>query len=115
MSLDRPSAYPVLLALGALDAAGYSIIAPVLPSISATTGAGPAVIGALVAAFPLGIVLAFPVAGRAVAARGSRTVVVVALILLALGSIGFVLGGGLPIYFLSRFVMGLGSGGLCSR
>ena len=33
-------AYPTLLALGALDAAGYSVIAPVLPQIAARTGVG---------------------------------------------------------------------------
>jgi MFS family permease len=105
-------AYPALLALGALDAAGYSIIAPVLPAISAGAGAGPALIGVLVAAFPLGIVVAFPLAGRAIAARGTRPMLVVSLILLAVGSLGFAAGGGLPAYFAFRFVMGLGSGGL---
>ena len=42
-------AYLVLLALAALDSAGYSIIAPVVPAIGDETGAGPGLIGALVA------------------------------------------------------------------
>jgi hypothetical protein len=42
-------AYPLLLALGALDATGYSVIVPVAPEIADATGAGPAAIGLLVA------------------------------------------------------------------
>ena len=37
------AAYPIPLALGALDAAGYNLIAPTLPTIAGRTGAGPAV------------------------------------------------------------------------
>ena len=32
--------YPLLLGLGALDAAGYSVIVPVAPEIADATGAG---------------------------------------------------------------------------
>ena len=49
----RP-AYVALLALGGLDAAGYSVIAPVVPAISEETGAGPWVIGLLVSFFAIG-------------------------------------------------------------
>ena len=38
-------AYRPLLGLGALDAAGYSVIVPVAPEIADATGAGPAMIG----------------------------------------------------------------------
>jgi hypothetical protein len=50
------AAYPLLLALGALDATGYSLIVPVAPAIAEATGAGagPASIGFLVASFPAG-------------------------------------------------------------
>ena len=106
------AAYPILLALGALDAAGYSLIAPTLPSIAGRTGAGPAAIGLLVAAFPAGIVLGFPIAGRNVRSRGTRPVLLASLALLALGSLGFVAGGGFSLLMVSRFVMGVGSGGL---
>ena len=50
-------AYLVLLGLGALDAAGYSIIAPVVPEIEEATAAGPAILGALVACFAVGQLL----------------------------------------------------------
>ena len=41
--------YALLLALGALDAAGYSLIAPVLPGLAAQTGAGATAMGLPVA------------------------------------------------------------------
>jgi hypothetical protein len=63
-------AYPLLLALGALDAAGYSVIVPVAPAISAETGAGPAAIGLLVASFPAGMVAGFAWPARLSAAAG---------------------------------------------
>jgi MFS family permease len=104
--------YLALLGLGALDAAGYSVIVPVTPAIAAATGAGPALIGALVAGFPAGMLLGFTLAGHGVRRRRSTAVLVGALALLALGSLGFVLGGGLPVFFAARLAMGLGSGGL---
>jgi len=106
------AAYPILLALGALDAAGYSLIAPTLPTIAGRTGVGPAAIGLLVAAFPAGIVVGFPLAGRSVRSRGTRPVLLASLALLALGSLGFVAGDSFSVLMVCRFIMGLGSGGL---
>jgi MFS family permease len=104
--------YLALLGLGALDAAGYSVIVPVTPAIAATTGAGPALIGALVGSFPAGMLVGFSLAGHGVRRQRPTAVLLAALALLALGSLGFVLGGGLPAYFAARLAMGLGSGGL---
>ena len=104
--------YPLLLGLGALDAAGYSVIVPVAPAIADQTGAGPTVIGLLVASFAAGMVAGFALAGWAVTKRGSRALLVASLGLVALGTVGFVLGDTLAIYFPSRFLMGLGSGGI---
>jgi MFS family permease len=101
-----------LLGLGALDAAGYSVIVPVTPAIAADTGAGPALIGALVASFPAAMLVGYSLAGRVVRRRRPAVLLAGALVLLALGSLGFVLGDGLPAYFAARLVMGLGSGGL---
>ena len=106
------AAYRRLLALGALDAAGYSVIVPVAPEIADATGAGPATIGLLVATFPLGMVVGFWIAGRALERYGSRPLLVSALLLIALGSLGFALSDALPAYFLSRAVMGFGSAGV---
>jgi MFS family permease len=104
--------YPLLLGLGALDAAGYSVIVPVAPAIADATGAGPTVIGLLVASFAAGMLAGFALAGWGVTKRGSRAVLVLSLALVALGTLGFVVGDSLAIYFPSRFLMGFGSGGV---
>lgn len=105
-------AYPLLLTLGALDATGYSVIVPVAPAIADATGAGPATIGLLVACFPAGMVIGFAAAGWAVERHGARAVLATSLVLVALGALGFILGGALAVYFPSRLLMGLGSGGI---
>lgn len=106
------AAYPLLLALGALDATGYSVIVPVAPAIAHATGAGPATIGLLVAAFPAGMVAGFAVAGWAVRRVGPRSLLIASLGLVALGALGFVIGDSLGAYFGARTLMGLGSGGI---
>jgi len=106
------AAYPLLLALGALDATGYSVIVPVAPAISDATGAGPATIGLLVASFPSGMVAGFALAGWAVRRYGARLLLTASLALVAVGAFGFVLGDSLAVYFPSRLLMGLGSGGI---
>jgi MFS family permease len=114
MSSARSSraAYPLVLALGALDAAGYSVIVPVAPAIADATGAGPATIGLLVASFPAGMVAGFALGGVAVRRHGSRALLAVSLVLVAFGALGFVLGDSLGVYFVARTLMGLGSGGI---
>jgi MFS family permease len=106
------AAYPLLLALGALDASGYSVIVPVAPAIADATEAGPATLGLLVASFPTGMVMGFALAGSVVRRRGARSLLVGSLAVVALGALGFVLGDSLAVYFVSRFLMGLGSGGI---
>jgi MFS family permease len=104
--------YLALLALGALDAAGYSLIAPVLPAISRELHIGPALIGVLVAGFPAAMIAGFAVAGRLVRRGRTRVVLRLSLLVTAVGSLGFVFGSGLWIFLGSRALMGLGSGGL---
>ena len=106
------AAYPLLLALGALDATGYSIIVPVAPAISEQTGAGPAAIGMLVASFPAGMVAGFAVAGAVVRRHGSRILLAASIAVVALGALGFVLADTLAAYCVARALMGLGSGGI---
>lgn len=105
-------AYPVLLALGAIDAAGYSVIAPVTPEIAAATGVGPGVMGLLVASFPLAMIGGFVLAARGVERGRTSAVLVAGLLTIGVGAIGFVLGEDLAVYFVARLLMGLGSGGL---
>jgi MFS family permease len=105
--------YPLLLALGALDAAGYSVIVPVAPAIADATGAGPATIGLLVASFPAGMMAGFWLAARAVERHGAgRVLLTASLLLVSLSTLSFALGDSLAVYFPARFLMGLGSGGL---
>ena len=106
------AAYPLLLALGALDATGYSVIVPVAPAIADATGAGPATIGLLVASFPAGMVAGFALAGWLVRVAGPKPLLAGSLALVALGALGFVLGDSLAAYFPSRLLMGFGSGGI---
>jgi hypothetical protein len=104
--------YAALLALAALDAAGYSVIAPVVPEIGERTGAGPGVAGALVACFALGQVAGYPFAGRAVERRAAAWVLAGSLVPIVAGDLGFVLGDGLGAYFPARLVQGVGAAGL---
>jgi MFS family permease len=109
----RPArSWPVILALSALDAAGYSVIAPVLPRISDASDAGPAVIGALVATFPAGMLFGFVVAAPGISRGRTRAVLAVSLLVIAVGCVGFVVSDDLAVYFAARTLMGFGSGGL---
>jgi MFS family permease len=105
-------AYLVLLTVGVVDAAGYSIIAPVVPALARSTGAGPGLIGVLVASFALGSVVASMLAAVGVKRGRTTQVLVISLTMAALGSLGFVFGHGLIVYFVSRLIMGVGAGGV---
>ena len=106
------AAFPILLALGALDAAGYSMIAPVVPAISRATGVGPAPIGALVSSFAAGQLVGYPLAAGGVQRRHAAAVLAAALALMVVGDLGFIVGSGLPVYVAARFIQGIGAGGL---
>jgi MFS family permease len=106
------AAYPMLLALGALDATGYSVIVPVAPAIAEATFAGPATVGLLVASFPAGMVVGFALAGWLVRRCSARILLFASLAVVALGALGFVLADSLAVYFPARLLMGLGSGGI---
>ena len=106
------TAYAALLSLAAIDAAGYSVIAPTFPHIADQTGAGPAAVGALVASFPAAMVVGFVLAGRAVRHGQRSAVIAISLALSALGCVGFIVGDTLAVFLPARAIMGLGSGGL---
>lgn len=105
-------AYFILLAVAALDSAGYSIIAPVVPEIGAETGAGPALIGALVACFAVGQLAGFPLGGRGIRRRPAVFVLGLSFSLIVVGDLGFVLGDSLAVYFPARVLQGIGAGAL---
>jgi MFS family permease len=105
-------AYLVLLALAVLDSAGYSMIAPVVPEIGDLTGAGPGVLGALVASFAVGQMVGYPLAGRGIQRRHAVVVLAASLALIVLGDVGFIAGESLGVYFPARLLQGIGAGGL---
>lgn len=104
------AAYIALLTFGIVDAAGYSVIAPVLPALAGQYDAGPALMGLLVATFPSGMIAGFALAGIAVRRTSPVWVVLSGLGLIAVGGLGFVLSSGLPVYAAARLAMGVGSG-----
>jgi MFS family permease len=105
-------AFVVLFALAALDSAGYSIIAPVVPEIGDATGAGPGLMGALVASFAVGQMVGYPLAARVLQRRHALAVLLASLALVVVGDLGFIFGDSVGIYFPARFVQGIGAGGL---
>jgi MFS family permease len=105
-------AFAVLFALAALDSAGYSIIAPVVPEIGDATGAGPGVMGVLVASFAVGQMVGYPLAGRVLQRRHALAVLLASLALIVLGDLGFIFGESLGVYFPARLLQGIGAGGL---
>ncbi|MEU8849506.1 MFS transporter [Streptomyces sp. NPDC048564] len=104
--------YALLLGLGALDAGGYSLIAPVLPGLAAQTGASATALGMLVAMFPLGMIAGFALGGAVIRRSSPAQLLLGGLSLVAAGSLGFILSTDLAVFAVSRLVMGMGSGGL---
>jgi MFS family permease len=105
-------AYAALLALAALDAAGYSVIAPVVPEIAERTGAGVGVVGALVATFAFGQLAGYPLGGKLVERRGASFLLACSLVLVAAGDLAFALTERLDVFFAARLVQGIGAAGL---
>ena len=104
--------YAALLSLAALDAAGYGMLAPIVPEIAERTETGPGVAGALVACFALGQLFGYPFAGRLAQRHAARSTLLVSLVLLLAGDLAFVLGDGLDVWFPGRIVQGVGAAGL---
>ena len=62
--------------------------------------------------FAAGQLAGYPLAGRGARRRHAAFVLGVALVLMVAGDLGFILADSLPIYFASRFLQGIGAGGL---
>jgi MFS family permease len=104
--------FAVVLVLAAVDAASYSVIAPALPQISKQLHASPGKIGILAAAFAAASILGFAVAGRLVRRTTTMRILAVSLLIMAGGSLGFVVSSGWAAYLIARAAMGFASGGL---
>jgi MFS family permease len=103
-------AYPILLILGVTDAAGYSVIGPVLPALRQATGASLTTMALLAACFPLTMLGGFALAGRIAHGRHATAALLLGLGCLLTGSMTFVATSALPALFAARAVMGVGSG-----
>jgi hypothetical protein len=64
------------------------------------------------ARFPVGILIGFVVAAQGIKRGQSKAVLLASLALVAIGSLGFIIGDSPGSYFARRFFMGLGSGGV---
>jgi MFS family permease len=98
------------LILGAVDAAGYSVIAPALPGLRTATGASVTEISLLAASFPLTMLAAFGAAGSLVQAGRTQAALLIGLVALLIGALGFAVGVDLRVLFAARALMGIGSG-----
>jgi predicted MFS family arabinose efflux permease len=104
--------YPLLLLLGATDAAGYSVIAPVIPDIARASHVGGGITGILVACFGFGQFVGLALGSVTMGRRSTVATLGGALALVMLGDVGFIAGGGLLVYFPARILQGVGAGGL---
>lgn len=110
--IQQRLSYPLLLLLGATDAAGYSVIAPVIPDIARANHVGGGVTGILVACFGFGQFLGLGLGSVTMGRRSTIATLGAALALALIGDLGFIAGGGLIVYFPARVLQGVGAGGL---
>jgi MFS family permease len=110
--LRRRRVYPILLLLGAVDASGYSVIAPVIPTIARQARVGGGITGALVACFGFGQLVGLVLGGVVLQRRSTAATLGLSLALVVLGDVAFLAGGGLAVYFPARALQGVGAGGL---
>jgi len=88
------------------------VIAPVVAALAQATGTGPGVVGAVVAAFPIGMLAGFAAGVGVVRRYGCRTALLLSLAVVAAGSAGFAVASTVPGFLVARLVAGFGSGGL---
>ena len=93
-----------------MDAAGYSVIAPVLPAIQQANGASVTTVSLLAACFPLTMLAGFVLAGGLTHRGRTRPALLLGLAVLLVGSLVFASSADLLVVFPARAVMGIGSG-----
>jgi MFS family permease len=103
-------AYPALLAVATVDAAGYSVIGPVLPAVQQATGATVGRISLVAATFPLAMLAGFPLGGRMARAGRTRVALLLGAGLVLAGGLAFLAPPDLATLTIGRAVMGVGSG-----
>jgi MFS family permease len=110
--LSRTERGPVALvcALFALEACLYSTLAPLLPHYAHDLGLSRAGAGVLTGAYSAGLVPGALIGGRVSARAGVRATIVVGLVVLGAGSVGFGFAHGVAALIVARTVQGVASG-----
>jgi MFS family permease len=100
---------PFVCIVVVVDTMLYAALTPLLPHFQRAYDLSKGGVGALAAAFAIGVLVA-AVPGGIIAARlGARTAVVAGLALVTVASIGVALADSFALLFTARFVQGLGS------
>lgn len=100
----------VLMLVAFVDMMGLMIIWPLLPLYATNLNASPAVVGYLVASFPVAQLVASPVWGYVSDRYGRRPALLVGLGSSAIAYVVFAFAPNVWLLFVSRFVQGLGGG-----
>lgn len=100
----------VLMLVAFVDMMGLMIIWPLLPLYATNLHASPAVVGYLVASFPVAQLIASPVWGYVSDRHGRRPALLVGLGSSAIAYVVFAFAPTVWLLFVSRFVQGLGGG-----
>jgi MFS family permease len=100
----------VLMAVAFVDMIGLMMVIPLLPYYAKDLGANAAVIGFLVAAFPVAQLASSPIWGRVSDRYGRRPALMIGLAASAIAYAIFGLARALSLLFLSRIAQGLGGG-----
>jgi predicted MFS family arabinose efflux permease len=100
----------VLMATVFIDMIGFTIVLPLLPFYATRLGADPAMVGALISAFPFAQLAVSPVWGRLSDRYGRRPLILAGLLASAAAYVLFGLAESLWLLFASRLVQGAGGG-----
>jgi len=100
----------VLMATVFIDMIGFTIVLPLLPFYATRLGADPAMVGALISAFPFAQFVVSPFWGRLSDRYGRRPLILAGLLASAAAYVLFGLAESLWLLFASRLVQGAGGG-----
>jgi MFS family permease len=100
---------PFVCVVVVIDTMLYAALTPLLPHFQRAYDLSKGGVGALAAAFAIGVLVAAVPGGVLAARLGARVSVVVGLVLVTLASVGVALADSFALLFGARFVQGLGS------
>lgn len=94
-----------------VDNLGYSLLIPLLPIVAERYGAPPVVVGVLLSTPAYCSMLSAPFWGQLSDRVGRKKIMLASAVFSFAGNLLLVLANSLPLFFISRVVSGLGSGG----